>query len=191
MPRTPPWLETTTMRPRPAARIDGQQRLGERHRAEEVGAKHLLPQLESASPRRIPTAAMPALCTSASGAPTASIDAFAAAAIDAGSSRSSRTPIKRGSSAAAPVAARSAPVPRRASASRRRRATPRVEVGRGRQPESAGRAGDDDAARLSHPDRLRTVRRRRRLHVGPPVGLGAHPGGPDAHRVRPGLPSCS
>ena len=49
---------------------------------------------------------MPALCTSTSGAPTASSIALAAAAIDAASSRSSRTPSKRGSSAAAPVAAR-------------------------------------------------------------------------------------
>src|SRR4029453_4310784 len=53
-----------------------------------------------------PAAAIPALCTRTSGAPTCSWTALAAAAIDSGSSRSSRTPSNRGSSWPAPAATR-------------------------------------------------------------------------------------
>jgi hypothetical protein len=101
----PPWLDTTTIRPRPAARIDGSSALVSR-----TGPYRFVPNSRSQTSNGIssthPTAAIPALCTSASGAPTASSMALAAVVIDAGSSRSSRTPTRRGSSAAAPVASR-------------------------------------------------------------------------------------
>ncbi|CNK33331.1 Uncharacterised protein [Mycobacterium tuberculosis] len=55
----------------------------------------------------IPAAEIPALCTMAYGAPTASSIALAAAEIDPMSNRSSWTPISRSSSSAARTACRS------------------------------------------------------------------------------------
>src|SRR5262245_26528449 len=105
MPRMPPWLDTTTIRPRPAARMAGSSSLVSR-----TGPNRFVRNSRSQTSNGIssadPTAAIPALCTRASGAPTAASMALPAAVIDAGSSRSSRTATKRGSSAAAPVAAR-------------------------------------------------------------------------------------
>lgn len=56
----------------------------------------------------IPAAEIPALCTIAYGAPTASSMALAAAATDALSVRSSGTPINRSSSGSCPVPSRMA-----------------------------------------------------------------------------------
>ena len=80
MPRTAPWLEMTTMRPRPAARIDGK-----RARVSAIGPNRLVAKIWSHAlagvSSNIPAAAMPALCTRTSGAPTASSIALAAAAM--------------------------------------------------------------------------------------------------------------
>ena len=65
--------------PGPRLRIARQKRLGERHRAEDVGCEHLAPTRSSASLRPFRPRAIPALCTRASGAPTASSIDFAAA----------------------------------------------------------------------------------------------------------------
>src|SRR5262249_35540600 len=105
MPRMPPWLEMTTIRPRPAARMDGSNSLVSRTGPNRF-VRNSRSQTSNGMSSTLPTAAIPALCTSASGAPTASPMALAAAVIDAGSSRSSLTPTKRGSPAPAPVAAR-------------------------------------------------------------------------------------
>ena len=43
MPRMAPWLETMTIRPRPAARIAGSELLGEPDWPEEVRGEDLLP----------------------------------------------------------------------------------------------------------------------------------------------------
>src|SRR5262249_15416633 len=105
MPRMPPWLEMTTIRPRPAARMDGSSSLVSRTGPNRF-VRNSRSQTSNGMSSTLPTAAIPALWTSASGAPTAASMALAAAVIDAGSSRSSLTPSKRGSPAAAPVAAR-------------------------------------------------------------------------------------
>src|SRR4029453_14428320 len=105
MPRMPPWLDTTTIRPRPAARMDGNSSLVS-HIGPNRFVRNSCSQTSNGRSSTHPTAAIPALCTSASGAPTAPSIALAPAVIDAGSSRSSPTPTKRGSSTAAPVAAR-------------------------------------------------------------------------------------
>src|SRR5262249_12121644 len=105
MPRMPPWLDTTTIRPRPLARMDGSSSLVSRTGPNRF-VRNSRSQPSNGSSSTHPTAAIPALWTSASGAPTASPMALAAAVIDAGSSRSSLTPTKRGSPAVAPVAAR-------------------------------------------------------------------------------------
>src|SRR5262245_18821513 len=185
MPWTAPWLDTTTIRPRPAARIAGSSA-----RVRRTGPKKLVEKTCShtsiGSSSRQPTAATPALWTSPSGAPPARISS-AAAATEAGSSRSRRTPTSRGSPAAAPVAAR-------------RRARPS--------------SGDRMAASTAHPARCRwaavarprpreapvtTTRRAsattapaapgaacRRRDVGPP-GLRALPAGPDPGEEGAGL----
>src|SRR5262249_23452694 len=105
MPRIPPWLDMTTIRPRPAARMDGSSSLVSRT-GPNTFVRNSCSHTSNGISSTHPTAAIPALCTRASGAPTAASMALPAAVIDAGSSRSSPTPTRRGSSAAAPVAAR-------------------------------------------------------------------------------------
>src|SRR5262245_20449184 len=105
MPVMPPALDKTTIRPRPAARMEGNSAFvsatGPKRFVEKI-CSHTLTGTSSTEP----AAAIPALCTTTSGAPTCSLTALAASAIDWGSSRSSRTPSNRGSLSPAPVAAR-------------------------------------------------------------------------------------
>jgi len=105
MPAMPPALDNTTIRPRPAARIEGSSAF-----VSATGPKRFVEKIRShtliGTSSTVPAAAIPALCTSTSGAPIRCWTAVAAAAIDSASSRSSRTASNRGSSAAAPVAAR-------------------------------------------------------------------------------------
>ena len=103
IPRTPFSLAITTMRPRPAARIEGSSALVSATGPNRLVANSCCHTSRSSSSTQ-PTAVIPALCTTASGAPTASRMALAAFVIDAGSVRSSCTPINRELSAGAPVA---------------------------------------------------------------------------------------
>ncbi len=139
MPRIAPWLETSTIRPRPAARIAGSSswvsRTGPKKLVEKICSHvvigHLLEAADAGDTGVVHEAVRrPRPCRGSRAA---------AAAIDAGSSRSSRTPTSRGSSAAAPVAPRSRSRRRRASASRRPPSTRAVEVGGGGQAEAARR----------------------------------------------------
>src|SRR5215469_7254700 len=106
MPRIPPTLDTTTIRPRPACRMAGSSSLVRR-----IGPMRLVAMICSTTAGGIsstkPTATNAALCTTTCGAPTAAVMSLAAVTIEFGSSRSSRTAVTRGSPAAAPVAARS------------------------------------------------------------------------------------
>ena len=107
-----PRLRSTPRRcgPRPASRITGSSALVSATGPNTVVANILSHRLIGVS-SAIPAAEMPALCTRAYGAPTASSIDFAAASTDAESVRSSATPISRGSPSAAPVAARSLSIP--------------------------------------------------------------------------------
>src|SRR5262245_8525920 len=188
MPRIPPWLDTTTIRPRPAARMDGSSSLVSR-----TGPNRFVRNSRSQTSNGIssthPTAAIPALCTSALGAPTASSMALAAAVIDDGSSRSSRTPIKRESSASAPVAAR-----RRSSPTTGERIAPTT-----RHPCLYRRVADARPSPRDAP--VMTTLRGSRIVVGPAgsislhrihgrtsVRLSGHPAVPVPLEERTGLP---
>src|SRR5206468_1340639 len=187
MPRMPPWLETTTIRPRPAARIDGSSAWVSRtgpNRFVRNSRSHVSDGMSSADP----TAAIPALWTRTSGAPTACSIALAAATIDDGSSRSSRTPTRRRSSAAAPVAAR-----------RRSRPTSGERIAATTRHPSSYRWVAD--ARPSPRDAPVMTTLRTSCTAGPtipiflhrvraraPVRLSAHPGVPVALEEWAGLP---
>src|SRR5262245_40236793 len=184
MPRTPPWLDTTTIRPRPAARIAGSSSWVSR-----IGPNTLVEKIWADTAAGIsstqPTAATPALWTTASGAPTASRIARAPAVIDAGSSRSSRTVTSRGSSAAAPVAARRRS---RAASGERTAATTRhpcrwrwAADASPRPREAPVMTADRSATTVSAAPAVRG-----RFHVRT-ARLGARPAGPDAREVRAGL----
>src|SRR5215470_13389065 len=105
MPVMPPALDKTTILPRPAALMDGSKAFvsatGPKRFVEKI-CSHTLTGTSSTEP----AAAIPALCTTTSGAPIRSLMLLAASAIDCGSSRSSRTPSNRGSSSPAPVVVR-------------------------------------------------------------------------------------
>src|SRR5262249_33904653 len=134
-------------------------------------------------------AAIPALCTRASGAPTAVSIALPAAVIDAGSSRSSPTATRRRSSTAAPVAAR-----RRSSPTSGERIAPTT-----RHPSLYRWVAD---ARPSPRDaRVMTplggspaivgpavAIRLHRVHGRPSIGLSGHPAVPVSLEIWTGLP---
>src|SRR5262245_40780954 len=188
MPRMPPWLDTTTIRPRPLARMDGSSSLVRR-----TGPNRFVRNSRSQTSNGIssthPTAAIPALCTRASGAPTASPMALAAPVIDAGSSRSSATPNKRGSPAVAPVAAR-----RRSSPTSGERIAPTT-----RHPSLYRCVADARPSPRDAP--VMTTLRGSRIVVGPAVSirldrvhgrtsvrLSGHPAVPVPLEIRTGLP---
>src|SRR5262249_43679505 len=137
----------------------------------------------------LPTAGTSALCTSAYGAPTAAAMALAAATIDDGSSRSRRTPTRRGSSAAAPVADR-----RRSSPTSGERIAPTT-----RHPSlyswiADARPSPRDAPVMTTLRGSRTLVigstvsiRLHRVHHGTSVRLSGHPTVPVALEIRPGL----
>src|SRR5690606_39914015 len=110
IPHTPGWLETSTMRPRPARRMPGNSSLVSATGPNTVVANICSHRLSGVS-STIPAAEMPALCTTAYGAPTDPSISLAAAVIDAASVRSRATGINRGSSAAAPVVSASRAIP--------------------------------------------------------------------------------
>src|SRR5262245_46242916 len=185
MPRTPPSLDTTTIRPRPAARIAGSSawvsRIGPNVLVEKTWA-NTAGDISSTQP----TAATPALWTSASGAPTASSIALAPAAVAVGSSRSSRTGTSRGSPAAAPVAARR----RSRAVSGERTAATTVQPWRWRWAAEA-RPRPRDAPVMTTERSSATAGSAppavgRGGHLGP-SGLGALPARPVAGEERPGL----
>src|SRR5262245_47401839 len=187
MPRTPPWLEITTIRPRPAARMDGSSSWVSRtapNRFVRNSRSHASKGISSTHA----TAAIPALCTSASGAPTASSMTLAPAWIDAGSSRSSRTPIKRGSPTPARVAAR-----RRSSPASGERMAATTRHPRSYRWVADARPSPRDAPVITTLRRSRTARPatstvRRRRNDRTPRRLGTHPAVPVALEERAGMP---
>ena len=159
MPRTAPWLDTMTIRPLPAARIAGSEFAGEPNRSEEVGGEDLLPRAHRDLLQRA-HAGDPGVVHEAERRADGVEDhaggsrdrvVVVEVELDADQPRVRRTP--------RPCAARSRSSP---SAGERIAATTvqpaPVEMRRRREAEPARRAGDDDAARLSH-RRLRTARR--------------------------------
>src|SRR5262245_3280366 len=188
MPRMPPWLDMTTIRPRPAVRIDGSSSLVSRigpNRFVRNSCSHTSNGISSTHP----TAAIPALCTSASGAPTASSIALAAAVIDAGSSRSSLTPTKRGSSAAAPVAAR-----KRSSPASGERIAPTTRHPSVYRWVADARPSPRDAPVMTTLRGSRTIGgptvsiRLHRVHGRTSIRLRGHPAVPVPLEIRTGLP---
>src|SRR4051812_48139842 len=174
------------MRPRPASRIAGSNAFVSATGPNTVVSNILSHSVIGVS-SAIPAAEMPALCTTAYGAPTASSIDFAAAATEAASVRSSVTPISRGSSAPAPVASRSLSMPastdriaattchprsysKDADANPRPRDAPVMTTLRGSAIRTLGRAG--------------ALAGRWRLNAGPAVGQTLLPGGPLTHRER-------
>src|SRR6516162_3670442 len=176
------------MRPSPAARIDGS-----RAWVSATGPRTLVANIFCHSAisvsSTIPAPEIPALCTRAYGAPTASSIALAAAEIDAVSVRSSGTPISR-SSSPAPVASRRRGIARsgvRMAATTRHPSRYRRTAEANPSPRDAPvmtTVRGSTMLALRRRSRTRAFARRWRVDVGPTVRLPAHPGRPDAHRER-------
>ncbi len=172
-----------TIRPRPAVRIAGNKAL-----VNCTGPSTWVANIRSHSSigvsSTVPAAEMPALCTSTRGAPTASSITLAAAATDAASVRSNWTGISRESSTTPATLARNWAMPdsgARIAASTRQPC--RYICATDARP--SPREAPVITMALGSPMRRPAASTVARCHhLGAPVWLGTHPGGPDANRIR-------